>query len=119
MSKPTVIDFFCGAGGFSEGFRQQGFEIIKGVDHWIPAVQTFNHNFGLNDEPRNILDYWESIDLINDLPDSDVIIGSPPCVSFSNFQKYEWECIHFLHPEYCSYVCRIFKTTTTFVQIII
>lgn len=87
MNKPTVIDFFCGAGGFSEGFRQQGFEIIKGIDHWTPAVQTFNHNFGLNDEPRNILDYWESIDLINDLPDSDVIIGSPPCVSFSNSNR--------------------------------
>lgn len=87
MNKPTVIDFFCGAGGFSEGFRQQGFEIIKGIDHWTPAVQTFNHNFGLKDEPRNILDYWESIDLINDLPNSDVIIGSPPCVSFSNSNR--------------------------------
>ena len=87
MTKPTVIDFFCGAGGFSEGFRQQGFEIIKGVDHWSPAVQTFNHNFGLADEPRNILDYWESIDLINELPNTDVIIGSPPCVSFSNSNR--------------------------------
>lgn len=87
MYKPSVIDFFCGAGGFSEGFRQQGFEIIKGIDHWTPAIQTFNHNFGLKDEPQNILDYWESIDFINDLPNSDVIIGSPPCVSFSNSNR--------------------------------
>jgi len=83
MTDLTVIDFFCGAGGFSEGFRQQDFKIIKGVDHWMPAVQTFNRNFNLADKPRNILDYWESIDLINDLPNTDVIIGSPPCVSFS------------------------------------
>lgn len=82
-----VIDFFCGAGGFSEGFRQQGFDIVKGVDHWQPAVQTFNHNFGLNDVSFNILEYWESIDLINDLPDTEVIVGSPPCVSFSNSNR--------------------------------
>ena len=87
MKKLKVIDFFCGAGGFSEGFRQQGFEIIQGVDNWQPAVQTFNHNFGLNDEPRNILDYWESTKLIGELPDVDVIIGSPPCVSFSNSNR--------------------------------
>ena len=47
-NKLTVIDFFGGAGGFSEGFRQQGFEVIKGVDYWKPAVDTFNHNFGLD-----------------------------------------------------------------------
>lgn len=83
----SVIDFFCGAGGFSEGFRQQGFDIIKGIDIWAPAINTFNYNFGLNDKPQNILDYWESIDLINELPNSDIIIGSPPCVSFSNSNR--------------------------------
>lgn len=87
MNELTVIDFFCGAGGFSEGFRQQGFNIIKGIDNWVPAVNTFNHNFNLDNEPINILDYWDSIDLINSLPDSDVIIGSPPCVSFSNSNR--------------------------------
>lgn len=30
--KLKVIDLFCGAGGFSEGFRQAGLEIILGVD---------------------------------------------------------------------------------------
>ena len=32
MNKLTVIDFFCGAGGFSEGFRQMGYEIVYGFD---------------------------------------------------------------------------------------
>jgi DNA (cytosine-5)-methyltransferase 1 len=45
MSKPTVIDIFCGAGGFSEGFRQQGFDVVMGIDSWLPAIETFNHNF--------------------------------------------------------------------------
>ncbi len=84
MGKLTVIDFFCGAGGFSEGFRQQGFEIVTGIDSWQPAVDTFNHNFGLNCIVKNILDFENSIEEIESLPDTDVIIGSPPCVSFSN-----------------------------------
>lgn len=81
-NKLTVIDFFCGAGGFSEGFRIAGFDIIMGLDSWQPALITHNANHDLNDEIKNILDY-EDIEEINKLPNSDIIIGSPPCVQFS------------------------------------
>jgi DNA (cytosine-5)-methyltransferase 1 len=84
MSKLTVIDFFCGAGGFSEGFRQKGFEIKKGYDNWQPAIDTFNHNFETDSVVKNLLDFKESIEEIDLLPNTDVIIGSPPCVSFSS-----------------------------------
>ena len=87
MSKLKVIDFFCGAGGFSEGFRQMGYEIIAGYDHWKPAIETYNYNFNLKCEVKNILDFKKSIEEIENLPDTDVIIGSPPCVSFSNSNK--------------------------------
>ncbi len=87
MSAPTVIDFFCGAGGFSEGFRQQGFDIVLGIDRWEPAIKTFNHNFGLNCSPKNILDFEDSIEEIEKLPYTDIIIGSPPCVTFSSSNK--------------------------------
>ena len=83
----TVIDFFCGAGGFSEGFRQMGFEIKYGYDHWKPAVDTYNHNFNLECEVKNILDFKSSIEEIENLPNTAVIIGSPPCVSFSSSNK--------------------------------
>lgn len=86
-TKLRVIDFFCGAGGFSEGFRQMGYEIIYGFDHWKPAVDTFNFNFNLNCEVKNILDFKKSIDEIEKLPDTEIIIGSPPCVSFSSSNK--------------------------------
>jgi len=85
-----VADFFCGAGGFSEGFRQAGFEIIFAVDKWEPAINTFKANkpncrvrqddviriSRLPDEEFHIL-----------VPDTEVIIGSPPCVAFSNSNK--------------------------------
>jgi DNA (cytosine-5)-methyltransferase 1 len=85
-NKLTVIDFFCGAGGFSEGFRQKGFHILKGYDHWSPAIATYNHNFGTKSSLTNILNFTE-IKEIELLPNTDVIIGSPPCVSFSNSNK--------------------------------
>tara|TARA_B100001146_G_C16185629_1_gene436680 strand:- start:198 stop:1904 length:1707 start_codon:yes stop_codon:yes gene_type:complete len=84
LEKLTVIDFFCGAGGFSEGFRQAGFKIIQGYDNWPPAISTFNHNFQTKSSVKDILDFKNSIEDINNLPNTDVIIGSPPCVSFSS-----------------------------------
>lgn len=87
MEKLRVIDFFCGAGGFSEGFKQMGYEIVHGYDHWKPAIDTFNFNFKLNCKTKNILDFKDSIQEIEEIPNTEVIIGSPPCVSFSSSNK--------------------------------
>lgn len=91
-----MIDFFCGAGGFSEGFRQQGFTCLKGYDNWRPAILTHNLNHKLEDSTSDILDFGESgritpeeiaEDNLDLVPDSEVIVGSPPCVSFSMSNK--------------------------------
>ena len=37
-------DFFCGAGGFSEGFYQEGFDVVFALDYWKPAYITHEHN---------------------------------------------------------------------------
>jgi DNA (cytosine-5)-methyltransferase 1 len=85
MNQLTIIDFFCGAGGFSEGFRQRGYKIIAGYDHWKPAIETYNHNFGSGKGIlKDIKDFKENISEIEELPDSDIIVGSPPCVTFSS-----------------------------------
>jgi DNA (cytosine-5)-methyltransferase 1 len=86
----TVIDFFCGGGGFSEGFRQAGFEIIWAVDNWKVAVDTHNEN---HPEGTAICDDVIRISRLPDkefhelVPDSNVIIGSPPCTYFSNSNR--------------------------------
>ncbi|MGX5852443.1 DNA cytosine methyltransferase [Dyadobacter jiangsuensis] len=86
-SEHTVLDLFCGAGGFSEGFRQQGFKIIMGIDNWGPAIETYNHNFSLDCKTRNILDFNDDIAKIEALPNTSIILGSPPCVSFSSSNR--------------------------------
>ncbi len=85
--KPQVIDFFCGAGGFSEGFRQQGFDVAMGIDNWAPAIKTHNLNHNLNDQIKDVLDFGSSITEIDNLPNTEVIVGSPPCVLFSLSNK--------------------------------
>ncbi len=84
----TVADFFCGAGGFSEGFRQKGFDVVFALDNWLAAKQTHDLNHpNCHCELMNILelDTPEKIDAV--VPDVDIIIGSPPCVSFSGSNK--------------------------------
>lgn len=85
-----VVDFFCGGGGFSEGFKLAGFDIIFAIDKWQPAVTTHHANHPnadtrLDDVIRisNLPDE-EFHDLV---PDSEIIIGSPPCTFFSNSNK--------------------------------
>lgn len=85
--KLRVIDFFCGAGGFSEGFRQQGFEIVMGIDNWSPAIETHNLNHNLNDDINDVLAFGTSTKEIEALPDTEIIVGSPPCVLFSLSNK--------------------------------
>ncbi|GKX30986.1 hypothetical protein SH1V18_34660 [Vallitalea longa] len=85
-----VVDFFCGGGGFSEGFRQAGFNIVFAVDKWKPAVDTHHEN---HPNCHTIMDDIERISWLPDdefdklIPDTEIIIGSPPCVAFSNSNK--------------------------------
>lgn len=91
----TVADFFCGAGGFSEGFRQAGFDIRVAVDNWAPAQKTHKLNHPNCNHPGLDCHLETKGDILNIpteeinkiIEDVDVIIGSPPCVSFSTSNK--------------------------------
>ena len=61
----TVLDLFCGLGGFSRAFRDRGHSVI-GVDIVPPAT---------------ILADAKALPLRNFRPD--VILASPPCTEFS------------------------------------
>lgn len=83
----SVLDLFCGAGGFSEGFRQAGFRIVVGVDNDSEALATFAENF-----PEAVAiqaDLSQGIDSYSPpfreilTEGTDVIIGGPPCQGFS------------------------------------
>ena len=90
-NKFSAIDLFCGAGGFSEGFKQAGFEILWANDINEVFRKTFSKNHPKtrkNVRPGDIRKI--SIDDIKrDLGTRsvDVILGGPPCQGFSNAGK--------------------------------
>ena len=43
-SKLKLVEFFCGCGGTSLGFEMAGFDVILGVDHHEPSIETFKLN---------------------------------------------------------------------------
>lgn len=83
MQKFRVIDLFCGAGGFSRGFKDVGFEIVLGIDNFSPAALTFSKNFP---EAKVIVEDIKNIrgeDLESLVGTPDVIIGGPPCEPYT------------------------------------
>jgi DNA (cytosine-5)-methyltransferase 1 len=83
MPKLKVIDLFCGAGGFSEGFRQMGFEVTHAIDNWNPALVAHKEN---QPEAEVIKADIGSLDP-HQFPKPDVIIGGPPCTEFSGSKR--------------------------------
>ncbi|MFA6813569.1 MAG: DNA cytosine methyltransferase, partial [Bacteroidaceae bacterium] len=81
----SVIDLFCGCGGFSLGFKQAGYDVKLGVDIWDDAIVTYGHNITnakiINDDISTI----DAKRIFNTIGKSniDVIIGGPPCQGFS------------------------------------
>ena len=85
-----VADIYCGCGGFSEGFRLAGYDVVFAVDKWQPAVTTHHAN---HPKAKTVLDDVISISKLPDdefhniIPDTEIILGSPPCTHFSNSNK--------------------------------
>lgn len=77
----SIIDLFCGAGGFSYGMSDLGAEIVAGFDNDQIALDTFKANHP-NAEIFNA-DLSNKIKNINDFLDIDLVIGGPPCQGYS------------------------------------
>ena len=84
---PRTVDFFCGAGGLSLGFSQEGFQVDLANDYEDVCIETFRYNHPevpddrvILGDIRNVVDHIE--DYIND--EIDIVIGGPPCQGFSS-----------------------------------
>ena len=87
MTRPTVIDLFCGAGGLSEGMRQAGFRVLAGNDIDVHAGATFASTHPeAKFLPGSIFDlsahdFLEVTGLRKF--ELDVLAGGPPCQGYS------------------------------------
>jgi DNA (cytosine-5)-methyltransferase 1 len=91
-SKYTVMDLFCGTGGFSNGFTKKNklFEVIYALDIDPIAASTAkaNHSNCLveSNDIRKLSPEVVSKKLGKNVVD--VIIGGPPCQGFSSLRPY-------------------------------
>ena len=76
--KVRTLDLFCGGGGSSWGARAAGAEIVRGVDAWDVAAQTYDANFGAGVGINATLaeNGQPSLDGLQDI---DLILASPEC----------------------------------------
>ena len=41
----NVVDVFAGCGGFSRGFKEEGFELVVAIENFKPVAETYKANF--------------------------------------------------------------------------
>ena len=95
----SVAEFFCGCGGFSNGFERTGrFRIVFGNDIKEFARYTFEKNHTTEDFKPVVLP--DDIRLISDstiikalesqgVAELDCLLGGPPCQGFSQMRRTE------------------------------
>lgn len=79
---------FCGCGGISAGFQDAGYDLLFGIDHDLPSLNTYETNFGRG--KAAFIDLFDAkyLELIEDRINQtghklDVVVAGPPCQGFS------------------------------------
>jgi len=90
-SELVAIDFFCGAGGVSCGFKKIGIKVLAGIDVDAKHKETFELNNKakfLNKDVSN----FEPGEMLKDIPikinqDNLIFVGCSPCQYYSNLKS--------------------------------
>ena len=89
MRSPTFVDVFCGCGGFTTGLVKAGWTHLVGIELDAQAAASYSANHHGNVLVKDV----KSVTLEDlqkygaDVGCVDVLVGSPPCQSFSYMGK--------------------------------
>ena len=89
MNNLTCASFFAGVGGIDIGFEQQGFKVIYANEIDSLACATYEKNFNIKVDNRDINNVKSS-----EIPNFDIMLAGFPCQAFSlagNRQGFEDE----------------------------
>ena len=108
-----MIDLFCGAGGLSLGFTQEGFVTSLANDIQDCCIDTYAHNHP--ETPRDHIVLGDINDMIKNLDKLlagcivDIIVGGPPCQGYSmaNRQRLIDDPRNYLYKSYVEVVKRV------------
>ncbi len=110
---PAMIDLFCGAGGLSLGFAQEGFVTALANDIEECCVDTYAHNHP--EIPRDHIIQGDIADVVKNLDELlkgqriRLVVGGPPCQGFSmaNRQRLIDDPRNHLYKKYVEAVARV------------
>jgi DNA (cytosine-5)-methyltransferase 1 len=87
-NSPTFADFFCGAGGFSLGLEQVGFQPALALDilPWCIETYRFNRPYCPVQTTCDDISNWLKAPTLNHV---DVVTGGVPCQSFSTANRQQ------------------------------
>lgn len=82
----NVIDLFCGCGGMTHGLTEAGLNVVAGIDIWDIAIQSYSANCQHTAVCADLTqlspeDFDKQYNISQN--DIDIVVGSPPCQSFS------------------------------------
>lgn len=80
MTRPRMLDLFCGAGGAGMGYHRAGFEVV-GVD--IAPQPHYPFEFVQVDAMKVLRGEWHGLEMITETSLFDAIHASPPCQCYS------------------------------------
>lgn len=108
-----MVDLFCGAGGLSLGFTQEGFTTALANDIEQCCVDTYAHNHP--ETPRDHIILGDIREVVNRLEELlqrkhiDIVVGGPPCQGFSmaNRQRLIDDPRNLLYKNYVEIVKRV------------
>lgn len=88
---PTLVDLFCGAGGLSLGFKQNGFKTLFANDFDSLCIETYKYNHP--EIPSDVIVCGDIREISKNIGERihdevDVVIGGPPCQGFSSANKH-------------------------------
>jgi DNA (cytosine-5)-methyltransferase 1 len=84
-----ILSFFCGAGGLDWGFRHERFHVILALDHFPPAINSYNFNAKRRTARLADLSTLSIGGLVRMMSECDPgvepcgVVGGPPCQGFS------------------------------------
>jgi DNA (cytosine-5)-methyltransferase 1 len=108
-----MVDLFCGAGGLSLGFSQEGFVTALANDIEECCIDTYAHNHPetprdhiVLGDIRNVVDHLEELLKGKTI---DIVVGGPPCQGFSmaNRQRLIDDPRNHLYKNYVEVVRRV------------
>ena len=113
--KLTMLDLFCGAGGFAVGCDWSGFQSVLGIDHLEPAMKTWTRNHPnsigcLGDITKVEPEYIKRLLEEQGVNHINMITGGVPCQGFSiaNRKHNDEDERNYLFLEYMKFV-EVFK----------